>query len=277
MIFRFVLFALFCNFVVPGYTQIQNLPIYNIRTDTVTYQIGINKQVNIVNYTYGEPHIRFLAIHDNEDTGVKAAFRFIQINGGSITELQYGGTVRNISFTDSLDNFYEIDPNSMFTDTGARGNLDKYGDGLVTPEAVTWIRKLGDTVLQIYNADSLGYIITLHNNTDNAFSIRSYLEGDYLENTASDVFINDEMDTDDLVFVTEAWFFDFLKERNINVVYQSIDAPNDGSLSVFAQKTKIPYVNIEVQHGHVDEHYRLIVVVNEMIKEFINQKKVSFR
>lgn len=272
MIARFFLIFLFsataCS---PAIAQTPPVIIPAMRTDTIVCAVGSNA-VHIVTSTYGLPHIRFLSIHDNEDTGVRAAYRFMQINGGSITELQYGG-VRNIGFSDSVGNYYQIDPNSMFTDTGARGNLDRYGDGLVTPEAVAMIRKLGDSTLAIYNPDSLGYIVTLHNNTDKAFSIKSYLPGDYLQNTAGRVHVSNEMDADDLVLVTEPWFFDYLQQQNVNAIYQSPDAPNDGSLSVFAQMSRVPYVNIEVQHGHDDEHYRLIVIVNEMIKQYLAEVK----
>lgn len=254
--------------ILPSYSQI-NTDSVDVDTCAV-FQLG-NKKVNIVNYHRGSPHIKFLVIHDNEDTGVKAALNFIRGNGGSLIDLQYGAE-RNIVFSDTV-NTYQFDPNTMFTGAGAYRGLDKYTYRLLSPNAPPSIIKLGQAVLACYNPDSLGYIVTLHNNSDGAFSIQSYREQNYLKTTASQLYINDQMDPDDLAFVTDSWFFNYLKQQNINVILQSKEAADDGSLSVYAEKRNIPYVNIEVQHGHIDEHYRLIEVVNQMLKEYGDLKK----
>jgi len=241
----------------------QTLPSSS-RSDTSVFMLN-DKLINIIRYEYGDPHIRFLSLHDTEKTGLKAAFKFMGIHGGCVLELQYG-KVRNIDFSDSARQF-SFDPNNMFTYEGAyiglaKSSMPRIHDGL--PEKV---QSLGDEVLRFGKLDSLGVIVTLHNNYNGGFSIFSYTQGNYLETSADDVYINSAMDPDDLIFVTDRRFFDYLKKKEVNVVLQSMQVPDDGSLSVLAMQKNIPYANIEVQHGHLDENYRLILIVNDMIKE----------
>lgn len=232
------------------------------RTDTATFSV-FDKTVSINTHQYGDPQLHFLALHDNEDTGVKAAFEFMRLNGASITELNYG-SVRNIAFNNDSSQ-YAIDPNRIFS---PRGIHAFYTD----EEPVFRISALADTLLKIYDYKKHGYIITLHNNSEGAFTVRSYLKGDSLEHIADNVFVNAAMDPDDFVIVTEPFFFDYLKDENVNVVLQSRTPPDDGSLSVYAAANHVPYVNIEVEHRHVDEHYRLINVVYGMMMEYKKQK-----
>jgi len=234
------------------------------RIDSSVFMLN-EKPIQLIRYHYGDAHIRFLSLHDTEKTGLKAAFKYMGIYGGCAIELQYG-KVRNIDFTDSLRQF-SFDPNNMFTYEGAYMGLARYSAPQIHNGLTEKVRSLGDEVLKFGSLDSLGVMITLHNNYNGGFSIYSYTEGNYLQRSADDVFINSNMDPDDLVFVTDRRFFDYLKQKNINVVLQSMLVPDDGSLSVFAMQNNIPYANIEVQHGHLDENYRLIVAVSEMLAE----------
>lgn len=239
-----------------------------VRQDSVAFKLN-DTTVTILRHIYGDDSIRFLSIHDDENTGVEAAVDFMKEHGGSLVELQYGNN-RNIKFNlkSSVDKCI-FDPNGMFTDTGAHRTLDKHAR--VTPEAVGAIRSLGEKVLEMYNYDSLGYVITLHNNTEGLYSIRYYLPGKMMDTAASKVHINPRLDIDDFVFVTEPFFYDYLESKDVNVVLQSNDAPNDGSLSVYSAMEGVPYVNIEVQDGHVKEHRELIGIVAEMVKEFMKK------
>ncbi|MNY25704.1 hypothetical protein D3C86_1595040 [compost metagenome] len=66
------------------------------------------------------------------------------------------------------------------------------------------------------------------------------------------------MDPDDLILVTEKVLFSKLKKENVNVVLQHQEAEDDGSLSIYAMKNNIPYLNVEVQHGHLEDNLMLI-------------------
>ena len=110
-----------------------------------------DKPVEMVRYQYGEPHIRFLALHDTEKTGLEAAFKFMCIYGGCAVELKYG-LVRNIDFLDDLKEF-SFDPNRMFTDDGAYLGLAKDSGPLIPDSLPDKVRKLGDEVLKFIHAD----------------------------------------------------------------------------------------------------------------------------
>lgn len=222
-----------------------------------------DKRIGILRSIYEKPNLSFLVLHDDENTGLNAAKAFCRSNGGSLTELQYGN-VRNISFGGQPPR-YAFDPNQIFNNMGLEKSLKKYSIGKTVEGTVKRARGLALSLFEVYKPDSLGYIITLHNNTDENFGIQSYQPGGYLFGVADSIYVNPEMDTDDLIFVTEPIFFDYLKQQNINTVLQSVSAL-DGSLSVYAQMNKIPYINIEVQHGHDEEHLHLIYVVEQMFK-----------
>jgi len=232
----------------------QHPPVFEgMITDSTRIMLG-DLDLNLVRYSYNTPGINFLAIHDNEDTGVKAAFDYIAINNGSILDCQYGGA-RNFKFIEN-DIIYQTDPNSIYTDEGIPIGLEKYA---ASNEAViAEIKNVGKTIMKTYNYDKHGYIFTLHNNADGGFGIQSYLPENELGSTADSVHVNYEMDEDDMILVTELKLFNLLKKADVNVVLQSEEAVDDGSLSIYAMQNKIPYINVEVQHGHQEENLRLI-------------------
>lgn len=235
----------------------QHPPVFDgMTTDTSVVILG-NLNLNLIKYSYNTPGINFLAIHDNEDTGVKAAFQYIRKNGGSIVDSQYGGQ-RNFKFINAEETF-QTDPNSIYTPAGIKIGLKKFGHW--DDNVVELLEKTSKTIIKTYSpAAKPDYIFTLHNNADGGFGISSYLKGYDLGSTADSVHINFQMDYDDLVLVTELPLYNLLKKENINVVLQSQNALDDGSLSIYAMQQKIPYINVEVQHGHVEEHLRLIEI-----------------
>ncbi|HKG07200.1 MAG TPA: hypothetical protein VKB19_12110 [Pedobacter sp.] len=228
------------------------------------------KSVDVVKSAYKKSSLSFLVLHDDENTGVEAAHDFCAINGGSITELKYGNE-RNISFG-SKNVRFSFDPNQIFNNAGVLKTLKKYSISRPSVATVNKIRSLAFSLLNAYNPDSLGYIITLHNNTDGRFSIASYAQDKLLKGIADSIYINPEMDQDDFVLVTEPAFFNYLKSKSVSSILQS-ESARDGSLSVYAQMNKIPYINIEVQDGHREEHLRLIQVVDNMLKDIGGQQQ----
>ena len=219
--------------------------------------------LNLVKYSFGKPNINFLAIHDDEDTGIKAAFEYIRYAGGSIIDCQYG-SVRNFMFHYN-DEEFQTDPNSIYTIPGIIRGLEKYN--WANPFVVKQLDLTAKEILKLYGPEKPPYIFTLHNNGDGGFGIASYLKGYELESFADSLHINFEMDNDDMVLVTGVDMFNYLKKENVNVVLQSHNAPDDGSLSYYAMQKGIPYVNVEVQHGHITEHLQLIEIASKALKE----------
>ncbi|MCZ4225071.1 hypothetical protein [Pedobacter rhodius] len=244
-----------------GYAQ--HPPVFDaMKTDSSFIKI-YDLNINLVKYSYKPNGIRFLVVHDNEDTGVKAGFDYIRWGGGEIIDSQYGG-VRDYNFT-YMDDVYRIDPNAIYTERGINTRLKK--DEFSSTEVEKALNAAGKQIIDFYDPKSLGYILTLHNNGDGGFGISSYLPGYDLSSAADSVYINFEMDGDDMLYVTDLKLFNSLKKANVNVMLQSKFVENDGSLSVYAMQNNIPYINVEVQHGHQEENLRLIELAVAVLKE----------
>lgn len=241
----------------------QHPPVFEGMTMDSTILELNDLPLELVKYKYGTQKISFLAIHDDEDTGVKAAFEYIRLNGGDIVDCQYGGQ-RNYTFSYNGQD-YQTDPNSIYSRPGIILGLEKYGK---TDEVVTdQLEEVAKEILNFYQPAKLGYIFTLHNNADEGFGITSYLPGADLENVADSVHINPAMDPDDLILVTEKILFSKLKKENVNVVLQHQEAEDGGSLSIYAMKNRIPYLNVEVQHGHLEDNVMLIEAGARALRE----------
>ncbi len=241
----------------------QHPPVFDAMTSDSSFVKVSDLDISLVKYSYKPNGVKFLVVHDNEDTGVKAGFDYIRWYGGELIDSQYGG-VRDYTFT-YMDDPYRIDPNAIYTETGVKTRLKK--DAYSSNEVEKLILNAGKQIVDFYNPKATGYFLTLHNNADGGFGISSYLPGYDLSSTADSVFINFEMDGDDLLYVTEPRLFTSLKKANVNVILQSKFAENDGSLSVYAMINHIPYINVEVQHGHLDENLRLIEIAVATLKE----------
>ncbi|MEJ7676319.1 MAG: hypothetical protein WKG06_00245 [Segetibacter sp.] len=50
--------------------------------------------------------------------------------------------------------------------------------------------------------------------------------------------------------------------ENVNAI------EDDGSLSVYAARHNIPYVNVEAQHEHSEEQLALLRLLEDIIKEY---------
>ena len=202
-----------------------------------------------------------LNLHDDESTSVDAALEVGRQRGGRVVELVHTGD-RNIAFR--VDNTeFVADPNRMFTDAGRRRTLaDKSRD---TPEARAALAAFADDVLAAY-APGPPAVVTLHNNTEDNYSASSYAPGGAYETDAAAVTVHPGSDPDDFFFVTDRGLYDALVARGFNAVLQDNDAAtDDGSLSVWAAREGVPYVNVEAQHGHQLEQARMIDALMDVL------------
>lgn len=258
---KFFVSALFVSFAL--FSNAQHPPVFDAMTIDSSFIKLYDLNVNLVKYTYKPNGVKFLVVHDNEDTGVKAGFDYIRWNGGELIDCQYGG-VRDYNFS-YMDDVYRIDPNAIYTERGINTRLKK--DPFSSNEVEKSLNAAGKQIIDFYNPKSTGYILTLHNNADGGFGISSYLAGYEMSSAADSVYINFEMDGDDMLYVTDLKLFKSLKKANVNVMLQSKFVENDGSLSVYAMQNNIPYINVEVQHGHIEENLRLIELAIAALKE----------
>ncbi|MDX1439970.1 MAG: hypothetical protein R3284_08720 [Rubricoccaceae bacterium] len=200
---------------------------------------------------YSGIRMNMLVLHDDENTAVEAGRRFVSEEGGRIVELRAQGN-RRVAF--SVDGApYDLDPNRIFTASGVEATLGS--DANVSAASI--VRLFGDALLGVYSAGE--FVITLHNNTEGQYSARSYLPGGVFEADAADIHIEEGSDPDDFFFVTDPDLFTALKADDFNVVLQNNEAAtDDGSLSVWAAQQGFVYVNVEAQHGHLEEQVAMI-------------------
>ena len=222
-----------------------------------------NTNIKIVTtcYTPCTSPVTFINLHENESTSVQAAQVYLKEFGGTLMRLQHSGE-RNITFISGRKK-YTLDPNRMFTDIGRKASLLSLG--VYTDKAALEIKPLADEILTKY-IDHKKLVVALHNNSDSAYSLLSYTVPEQEGMNAEKIFINEAMDSDDFVLTTDSSVYNALQQQGINVVLQSKNPKDDGSLSVYAYYKNIAYINIEAQHGHVEEQTRMLYALKEIIE-----------
>lgn len=210
-----------------------------------------------------DSNVVFIQLHEDEVTGIEVAKAYLFESGGYLIKLEHSGT-RLLDF--EIKNFvYEVDPNRIFSKAGIKANLTKLR--MYKPEVAKAVSDFAKVILKNY-VDDKKLIVAMHNNTENKYSILSYTKGQAEAANASSFYINQEMDPDDFILTTDTSIYRKIKEKNINVVLQSARAKDDGSLSIYAQKNKIPYINIEAQHGHFEEQKQMLQAMKDIIEGY---------
>ncbi|HZQ48483.1 MAG TPA: hypothetical protein VFC07_15815 [Verrucomicrobiae bacterium] len=204
-----------------------------------------------------------LNVHDDEDTSVEAGRKNIEHHGGRVIELVHTGE-RLITFR--LDGqTYVFDPNRMFSDAGITATLRRYSKYSEAAHAA--IKSLATLYLDRFALDREPLIIALHNIYDAVFSVESFAPPGNLSCDVAATHINPRHSKFDFFYVTEKRFYDYLKNRNFNVVLQDNErVTEDGSLSVYFARKGIPYINVEAQIEHLANQIEMLEVVREMLK-----------
>ncbi|MFQ5603459.1 MAG: protein tyrosine phosphatase [bacterium] len=204
----------------------------------------------------------YFNMHDDENTAVEAAKSVVKKFGGKLIELQSKGE-RLITFSLNSQK-YVFDPNRIFTEIGIDSTLARHSK--LSKEAHTEIARFVSNLFQILFANELQCMVTVHNNGENGYSIKSYQAGGVYERDAEKTFANPERDPDDFFFVTKKSFFEYFKNQGQNVVLQNNDqVTDDGSLSVYCGERNIPYINVETQHGHLQRQIAMLEKVHELL------------
>ena len=204
-----------------------------------------------------------LNLHDDESTSVEAAAEVIARRGGRVVEVVHSGD-RNVTFSVG-GRSYEADPNRMFTEAGRARTLGALSSN--DPAAEAALEAFADSVLALYTAVRPDVVVTLHNNTPDNYSARSYEPGAQYASDAAAVTVHPGSDPDDFFFVTDRALYDALVGEGFNAVLQDNDAAtDDGSLSVWAAREGVPYVNVEAQHGHRAEQAAMIDALVDVLE-----------
>ena len=218
-------------------------------------------------HTTDRPGPAFLVLPADEQTAVQAGLEAIRARGGRLVEVvaQRG---RYVSFEMDGET-WRFDPNRIFTDAGAEETLSDRS-GSAPPEVLAEVRRFANALLDAYRPErsaSIEFpIITLHNNTVGEYSAANYLPGSDLAGDAIAVHLPPGADPDDFFFVTDPALYTGLAAEGFTVVLQdNAQVTDDGSLSVWASRQNIPYVNIEAEHGHRERQIAMLEALARVI------------
>lgn len=226
----------------------------------ITFNLG-NKTCKISTTGQDEKLAKFISLHDNENTSVEA---FLEVKSSlpncRLYELKQSEE-RLLKYEIKGKN-YLFDPNRIFSSIGIKGTILKYNQSH-PKELENGLSVFADNLLRTIDLKNPNcYVVAIHNNTNNDFSVLSFKNS----KDADDVYINSNEDIDNFFIVTIKADFNYFKAKKRNVVLQSVNAIDDGSLSIYCQKNKLHYINIEAQHGQREQQIKMLQETYSLIK-----------
>ena len=207
----------------------------------------------------------FIALHENETASVTAYLDIASsLPNTALFRLNQFGQ-RNLRYKTN-EYTYHFDPNRIFSLVGIKNTLLKLNPYVkrIPLEVEEGIKRFSDSLLSIFLQDlGSGYLVAIHNNTNNNFSVRSYINS----KNATATYVNSNEDIDNFFIVNTISDFEYFKSINRNVVCQNEEGLDDGSLSIYCTKNNIRYINIEVEMGNVKKHREMIQEVYSLFKQ----------
>ncbi len=227
------------------------------------YKLG-EKKIAVKIFKYGnEPKIFCVNLHDDETSAVQAAHNLLAEKGGLLIKIENSGK-RNISFT-LKGLVYNFDPNRIFSTKGISQTLK--ANGKTNPLATLEVQKFANDFLQLI-PDSASCLIALHNNTNGAYSVKSYQKGGYLQEDAKQVITDEWQDVDDICFTTDDVLFAKISTLGYNTILQDNEkVRKDGSLSVYYGERNKRYINIETEHGKTEQYKEMLSKLLSILEE----------
>lgn len=224
-------------------------------TSSEQHRLGSEK-VTLRFQRAGKPSILFLNVHENEQTSVSAARRFLASGQSFLLLTLHQNGQRNLRFREK-GQWLLVDPNRMFTKQGRLRSLALLNK-TYPASAEESVEEFSDKVIRHVKAAKL--VVALHNNTNG----KPLRVTDYQRR-----YVNPGMDTDDFVLTTDEGIFLQLKARKLNAVWETTASSlDDGSLAYFCSKENIPYINVEAQHGHGAEQLRMLRTIDNIIAKY---------
>jgi hypothetical protein len=128
------------------------------------------------------------------------------------------------------------------------------------------VKVFADTMLMLMRIDTQRLVIALHNNTNNGYSLGSYLVDNIYEREAQATYRGMHPDPDDFYFVTERRIYERLQPNPYHIILQdNLRMTDDGSLSVYCGQRGVHYVNVEAQHKHEKEQKEMLSILLERL------------
>lgn len=229
-------------------------------TENFSYKLGTtNLEIERTQYK-GSSDLSIIHVHDNETTAQKAAETILEEFGGTLLTVK-NRQERLLKFKLEGNN-YVADPNRIFTATGRENTLKKMSrfHQSATNElegfALFFLDKIRDQKT----------IIAVHNNTNGAYSVLSYKKGGDFFTDVKSIHINEAQDSDDFFITTSDELYTKLKDKAYNVVLQhNENAADDGSLSIYYGRKNSNYVNVEAEHGNLNQQLQMLKVLKEVM------------
>jgi len=236
---------------------------YSCTDSTITDEINLGETSLFLvrNIEPKSDNLIFFNMHENEKTSIKAIRAYAKEHRINYIYLKHTGE-RRITF--ELQGAYSFDPNRIFTPKGRKATLLD-GKNYTASAQKTVAQFAKDILFELKDKKT---IIAMHNNTDENYSIKSYLPDSSEAVNTQKLYINPDMDPDDFIYTTVPKFYDALVKKGINVILQdNQNFLDDGSLSVYCGMNDIQYINIETEHDHLEKQLELMAIIHAIILE----------
>ena len=203
----------------------------------------------------GQSNRRLVWIHGDEKTAEILIRNHLKKNNG--TAYLIDNVEREV-----IINGFLIDPNRIFTNNGIKKNLIKLNKNISKLDlnnTIELINKGRDEFFERISPPEGGLLIALHNN------IREYsIENEIPLSTEVSLKNNNHPDHHNFFICTNRGDYNLLKESPFNVVLQDKQIENDdGSLSWFALRKNIRFINIETRLGYLSTQSKMLKYINE--------------
>jgi len=224
---------------------------------TIFYKLG-DRIIPIRVLQYGDvKNIICINLHDNENTSVEAARSVLELKGGTLIKIE-NNDQRVVRFK-WRGVSYSFDPNRIFSRVGIEQTLKE--NKRTSQSAIEEIEKFAQRLLQLI-PDSTSCIVALHNNTNEAYSVSTYLSGNARQFDAKAVYADSLQDVDDIIFTTDGLLYNKMANNGYNSIWQdNMHVRKDGSLSVYCGEKGKRYINIETEHGKFDRYAEMLTTL----------------
>ena len=203
----------------------------------------------------GESNRRFIWIHGDEKTAAILLKRHLKDNYGTAFLIE--NNKREVYIND-----YMVDPNRIFSKAGVEKNLIKF-NGNISKTAIDKMVNLIANDKEIFfdriTPPNRGLLIALHNN------LHAYTIEDEIPLSTEISLKNSEHPHHHNFFIcTNRDDYNLLSKSPYNVVLQETDPEEDnGSLSWFANRKGVRFINIETRLGHLSTQTKMLQYIED--------------
>ena len=205
----------------------------------------------------GFSDVSYILIHGDEETARMLLSEHIKKNKGKAFFIK--SKEREVVLGPT-----KVDPNRIFSRTGARKALKKFRPHWDHKELTKLLEKLDESrnifLFNIFPSEG-GLLIALHNNF-RGYSVKDELTNSQLHS------IKKDKNPRDFIICTDLKDYQKLKKGPYNVVLQNIiDEDNNGSLSWPALENGVRYVNIETRLGWLSQQRKMLKFVESSLRK----------